>query len=171
MKRSEQNTEGMQKVADLVEDIGVGMLTWADDSGTLTSRPMVPQEMDADGALWFFARLSSHRLAAQGKVNLAFARPDQATYVSISGRADWVENREKIESLWTDRAQPWFPAGPQDPDLSLLRVDVDDAEFWDVDSSQMVRMGMPRAAAMGGEPVGLGDTGKVANPKFPAALV
>lgn len=171
MQRSPQNTEGMETVARLIEDIGVAMLTWPDENGTLTSRPMMPLEMDADGALWFFIRSSPEHLDAEGKVNLSFAQPDRASYVSVSGRAALVHDRERIERLWTALARPWFPGGKDDPVLTLLRVDVDDAEFWDASTSKMVRMARLAASVARGAPAGLGDAGKVTNPKFPSAVV
>ncbi|MBP7567313.1 MAG: pyridoxamine 5'-phosphate oxidase family protein [Burkholderiaceae bacterium] len=171
MQRSPQNTEGMERVAQLIDEIGVAMLTWADEGGALTSRPMMPLAMDEDGALWFFIRSSTAHLDAEGRVNLAFAQPDRAAYVSVSGRAALVDHRERIDRLWTALARPWFPEGKDDPLLTLLRVDVDDAEFWDASSSKMVRMARLAASVASGAPAGLGDTGKVTNPRFPSAVV
>lgn len=171
MKRSKQNTDGMEKIAELVDEIGVAMLTFADDSGTLTSRPMMALEMDAEGSLWFFTRPTPGKVEAQGKVNLAFARPDRASYVSISGRAVLLKDRAKIDELWSPMAKPWFPEGKDDPDLTLLRVDVDDAEYWDSNSSKMVRLLAMAVSAASGKPVGMGDNGKVSNPQFPSAVV
>lgn len=167
MKRAEQQTEGMQKIADLIDQIGVGMLTWDDGTGRLSSRPMLPLEMDADGSLWYFTRLTPDKEAAQGRVNIAFARPDSASYVSVSGRATLLQDHEKIVSLWSALAEPWFPEGPEDPSLTLLRVDVDDAEFWDASTKCMVRTPYraPISAQLDAE------NGKVLNPQFPAAVV
>lgn len=171
MQRNAQNTEGMEKVAELIDEIGVGMLTWVDDAGALTSRPMMPLEMDEDGAIWFFIRSSTAHLDAEGRVNLAFAQPDRAAYVSVSGRAALVHDHDRIDRLWTALALPWFPEGKDDPLLTLLRVDVDDAEFWDASSSTMIRMARLAAAVAGGAQAAGGETGKVTNPKFPSAVV
>lgn len=155
MKRARQHTDGMEKIAELIETIGVGMLTWDDGTGRLSSRPMIPLEMDADGCLWYFTRDTPDKEAAQGRVNVAFARPDSSSYVSVTGRAALMQDAGRAEELWTDLAGHWFPAGPSDPSLLLLRVDVDDAQFWDASDHCMVEA----------------ETGKVLNPQFPAAVV
>jgi general stress protein 26 len=171
MKRAVQHTAGMQKIADLIGGIAVGMLTWADETGRLSSRPMMTLEMDADGSLWYFTRRTEGKADAQGKVNVAFARPDDASYVSVSGRATLVEDAGKVKELWHPAAQPWFPDGPEDSSLALLRVDVDDAEYWDASSSTMVRLTAQAMAGPNVDAPGLGDTGKVLNPQFPSAVV
>ena len=51
------------KLWEIVRDIPVALLT-TDDHGTLRSRPMVAQQANFDGTLWFFTRRSSHGVAA-----------------------------------------------------------------------------------------------------------
>jgi len=33
----------------------------------------------------------------------------------------------------------WFPGGPEDPSLGLLRVKVQRGDYWDVESSKLVQ--------------------------------
>jgi general stress protein 26 len=40
-----------------------------------------------------------------------------------------------IDKLWNNPVEAWFPGGKQDPNLALLRVDIDDAELWETDMS------------------------------------
>jgi hypothetical protein len=37
----------------------------------------------------------------------------------------------KAKELWDPNYQTWFPAGPTDPHLALIRVRVERAEYWD----------------------------------------
>ena len=168
MKKATQISEGMQKVVDLIDGIGPGMLTTPDSHGVLTSRPMMPLEVDANGSIWFFTKPSTEKQAPAGKVNLAFADPASAKYVSISGGSTLIYDRARIEELWTPAAKPWFPEGKEDPSLALLRVDVDDAEYWDSNSSRMVRALAMAASAVSGKPVGMGENRTVHNPVAPA---
>ena len=88
MKVHTQESEDLQKIADLVADIGVGMMTMQDNAtGELHSRPMMPLEIDDELAVLFFTRESSLYGYALDRVNLAFADPDHASYVSIVGRS------------------------------------------------------------------------------------
>jgi hypothetical protein len=42
-----------------------------------------------------------------------------------------VSDSKKVEDLWDPSYQRWFPGGPSDPGLALIRVRVERAEYWD----------------------------------------
>mgnify|MGYP002777676407 CR=1 FL=1 len=153
METKEQKNPGMEKVRDLIGSIKIGMLTTQDSAGRLVSRPMAVMQMDEEGSLWFFTRDDSaktEQVARDYHVNVAFAHPDDASYVSVSGTAREIHDRAKIDELWSPAAKPWFPEGKDDPSLSLLQVRTDTAEYWDSTSSRMVRLfEMARAALTG----------------------
>ena len=69
------------------------------------------------------------------KVNVSFADPDNQHYVSITGKAQLVRDRNKIDELWRPEFKMWFPEGKEDPDIALLRVNLEKAEYWDSPSS------------------------------------
>ncbi len=119
------------------------MLTTLSEDGRLHSRPMTIQELAADGKLWFFTNLDSEKvIEAQHKpwVNLAYTNEGSSLYVSVSGRAQLVKDREKIKELWNPMVAAYFPNGVDDPQLALLSVDVDDAEVWESPSAAPVRL-------------------------------
>ena len=64
-------------------------------------------------------------------VGLSYAAPDKDLYLSVSGRAKLVHDRSKAEELWNVFAEAWFPDGVEDPNLALLRVDVEHAHYWE----------------------------------------
>ena len=68
-------------------------------------------------------------------VNVSFADPKDQRYVSISGTAELVRDRGKIEELWKPEFKIWFPKGTDDPDIALLRINLKKAEYWDSPSS------------------------------------
>ena len=163
MKKAIQLNPGMDKVATLIGDIGSGMLTTPNLQGVLASRPMMPLEMDAQGSIWFFTRPSGEKEADGAHLNLSFAKPSDATYVSITGRSTLVYDRARIDELWSAMAKPWFPEGKDDPHLALLRVDVDSAEYWDSSASKMVRLWAMATAAVSGKQADLGENAVVTN--------
>jgi general stress protein 26 len=71
---------------------------------------------------------------------VSYADPTDHRYVSVSGRASLVRDREKIEELWNPDCEAWFPQGIDDPQLALLRVDATKAEYWDFESSTMLQL-------------------------------
>jgi general stress protein 26 len=124
----------IRKLGELIQDIRTCMLTTVDEDGYPHSRPMVTQQIEFDGDLWFFSGKSTHKsaeVARKQKVCVSFADIDKQHYVSASGTAELVDDRAKAKELWHDAYKPWFPKGLDDPDLVLLKVKVDKAEYWD----------------------------------------
>jgi general stress protein 26 len=129
----------LEKLRELVKDIDFCMLTTVDEGGDLHSRPMSSNgDIDTNGDIWFFTNASSHKVSEISelpKVNVSFADPDNQRYVSVSGAAQVVRDREKIEELWRPEFKIWFPKGKDDPEIALLRVSLEKAEYWDSPSS------------------------------------
>jgi len=125
----------LEKLRELVKDIDFCMLTTVDEGGDLHSRPMSANgDIDADGDIWFFTNASSHKVSEiekLPKVNVSFADPDNQRYVSVSGTAQLVRDRAKIDELWRPEFKIWFPKGKDDPEVALLRIALEKAEYWD----------------------------------------
>ncbi len=149
----ESREKDIQKLGELIKDIRIAMLTTADADGSLRSRPMATPKQAFDGTLWFFTRASSPKVdevEQAHEVNLSYAAPDSNTYLSVSGTAQLVRDQEKAKELWNPLLKAWFPQGLEDPDLALLRVSVEKAEYWDSPSSTMVQIaGFVKAIATG----------------------
>lgn len=151
-----QTKPELSHICELIESIPVVMLTTFDNHGALVSQPMVPLEMDAQGALWFFTDLRSEKMEHLQVLNLGFVDAERATYVSISGHGEIHDDREEMQRLWTPMARPWFPDGVESTHLGLLKIVPHEAEYWDVPHSRMVRLVAMAASAVVGRPVGLG---------------
>jgi general stress protein 26 len=133
------------KIAELIKDVRICMLTTAEGDGTLRSRPMATQELKGgfDGVLWFFTEIDSGKVdevERERHVNLAYSKPGDQVYVSISGNARVVRDRAKAAELWTPFLKAWFPKGLEDPQLALLRVEATEAEYWEAPHGAVVRV-------------------------------
>ncbi len=141
------------KLFALIKDIKFTMMTTAMPDGSLRSRPMANQADGFDGTLWFFTDDHSpkvHEILEDTHVNLSYANPAKNDYVSISGRATLVKDKAKAKALWNPMYKAWFPEGLDDPHLGLIRVDVDQAEYWDSPNSRMVQLaGFVKAVVTG----------------------
>lgn len=130
-----EHNEDLQKLRKLVKDIDFAMLTTVDTDGTLHSRPMSTNgDVEFDGDLWFFTYHHSHKveeITRNPQVNVSFAKPDDQAYVSITGRAQLVRDQAMIDRLWKPSLKAWFPNGKDDPNIALLKVECEKAEFWD----------------------------------------
>ena len=147
------HNDDLKKLGDELKGIKVAMMTTAESDGTLRSRPMATQDMDAAGDLWFFTGADSPKVdevERDQNVNLGYVKEDDNRYVSVSGVARLVRDQQKIEELWTPALKAWFPQGLDDPDLALLKVHVTQAEYWDAPSSAVVTIvGVAKALATG----------------------
>jgi general stress protein 26 len=164
MEIDEQHNAALAKVAEMVGEAKFAMLTTLEKDGTLRSRPMATMQLDGEGNLWFFTSLSSSKIAEarpDQQVNLSYSRTDKQDYLSVSGAAELVHDKEKIQALWSPWVKPWFPKGPGDPDLALLKVSIMEAEYWDAPDSATARAyGLVKALATG-ETDALGEHGKL----------
>lgn len=130
-----------EKIWSLIKEARVAMLT-SDDEGRLRSRPMVASQKNFDdGCLWFFTRRDSPKtdqVEHDHQVNAAYASAPDNSFVSLCGSASLVFDRAQIDAHWNDMLKAWFPDGKDDPNIALLKVDVDQAEYWDSPGSRMV---------------------------------
>jgi general stress protein 26 len=125
-------TEPTEKVAELAKDIRVAMLTTIDDAGHYVSRPMAQQEVEFDGDLWFIAERRSRKVAQiRSRPAVGVTLTSNDTWISISGTAEIVDDREKLHELWNGWVGSWFPQGPDDPGVVLIKVSGETAEYWD----------------------------------------
>jgi general stress protein 26 len=153
------NTDARQKLWRMIRDIRVAMLT-SEDGDVLRSRPMVASQHDFDGTLWFFTRVSSHKVqevAADDRVAISYAEPAKQNFVSLSGHATLQRDPALIEQHWSEPLRTWFPKGTKDPEIALLRVDVDEGEYWDAPSAMMVHVYGYAKAVLTGTPPRPGD--------------
>ena len=60
-----------------------------------------------------------------------------------------LRDPDKARELWTQRLKPQFPSSLEDPDLGLLEITVEQAEYWDVPASRMERLFGLTAAGKG----------------------
>jgi len=153
-KTNQNDTQDdIKKLGELIDDIDIAMLTTVDDDGTLRSRPMVTQDLEFDGDLWFFTgadTAKAYEVRREQQVNVSYADPDDQRYVSVSGQAQLVRDREKMEELWNPVYKAWFPDGLDDPNLVLLKIHVEKAEYWDSPNGVVVQLaGFAKALVTG----------------------
>ncbi|MES3037661.1 MAG: pyridoxamine 5'-phosphate oxidase family protein, partial [Bdellovibrionota bacterium] len=76
----------IKKLGEMIKGIKIAMLTTVDMDGNLYSRPMMTQEAEFDGTIWFFTSRSSGKIYSMRNdvhVNLSYANTEDNRYVSI----------------------------------------------------------------------------------------
>jgi general stress protein 26 len=124
----------LEKLRELIKGQHIAMLTTRGEDGRLFSRPLGTAGIEKDGDLWFATGHDSEKvreIEANPQVNVAYASKDDNTYVSISGRASVHRDRESIDRHWTPGMGIYFRDGKDDPDVCMLRIEAESAEYWD----------------------------------------
>ncbi|WP_040339219.1 pyridoxamine 5'-phosphate oxidase family protein [Candidatus Blastococcus massiliensis] len=151
-----------RKVAELLKGERFGFLTTITMDGRLTSRPMTLQEVEFDGDLWFFAERDSHpveHIRASPEVNVGVG--SGGTWVSLTGEAVVVEDAAKKRELWNSAVGAWFPQGPDDDSVVLIKVQADSAEYWDSPGGRLATAFSFVKAKVTGDRIDAGENEKV----------
>jgi general stress protein 26 len=147
------DAETLKRFAELVKDIKFAMLTTVTSDGSMRSRPMATMDTEFDGDLWFFTDDDSGKIdeiTGEHQVCVSYAEPSKQKYVSVSGLASIVRDKQRARELWSPALKAWFPRGVDDPHLAMIRVRTHTAEYWDSPSSKMVQLfGFAKAVVTG----------------------
>lgn len=165
MSKEMTREDKLKKLREIVKAVDICMLTTVDEQGDLHSRPMSNnREVEFDGDLWFFTYGASHKVDEIGrvpKVNASFADTDAQQYASVTGRAEIVRDRGKIKQLWKPQLRAWFPEGVETPDIALLKVTAERAEYWDGSQSVMAHAVSFVGSLVTGKPAQFGENEKL----------
>jgi general stress protein 26 len=156
--------EGKEKIGKLIKDVRICMLTTAASDGTFDSRPMATQETDFDGTVYFLTGNESGKVIEienDAHVSLLYSDPSNHNYVAAKGKAQISYDKAKIHELWNPMFKAWFPEGEDDPNIAVLKVEVDEAQYWQASSSKLVFGLKYLARAVTGGSVDVGEQGKV----------
>jgi general stress protein 26 len=121
------------KVLDLIRQIRVALLTTLDRDGALHTRPVQTLRVEADGTLWFFTDVRSGKadeVRADMRVSLGYADTAAHRYVAVSGVGTVRRDPGRAQELWQVEQLAYYPEGPTDARLGLLRVRMERAEYW-----------------------------------------
>ena len=124
-------TDSQQKLIELMKDMPIGMMTTYGPGGP-RSIPMARQEVEPDAEMWFIAARDTKHVAdiqVEPRVSLTFS--SRASWVALTGTAEVVDDDAKLKELWNTFAEAWLPGGPEDPNAVLIKVSVEEGEYWD----------------------------------------
>ncbi|HRO43195.1 MAG TPA: pyridoxamine 5'-phosphate oxidase family protein [Flavipsychrobacter sp.] len=156
--------DAIEKMKKMVEDVNTCMFCTDIEQLPFPTRPMATQKVDDEGNFWFLSSKTSnkeHEIKDNSKVQLIYAHPHQYEFMSVYGVATSFYDRGKIEELWTPIAKTWFPEGKDDPNLTLIKVSVNEAYYWDTKHGKLVSLFKIVAGAMGGSVDDGGVEGKM----------
>lgn len=155
--------DNVDRVWDIIEEVSICMVTTV-AAQALRSRPMhALADREAD-CIWFITDTrgaKDEEIAANPQVCLGFADVADNTYLSVTGHAEMMRNTALADELWSGEAQAWWPKGPTDPTVRVLRVVPEQAEYWDRRGNSVTVALNLAAARLTGQRPDLGESKKV----------
>lgn len=130
MTQTMTSDEAVETIRKLIKGIDTAMLTTVSEEG-LVSRPMKTQDVEFDGDLLFLSKKDTdkyHELLQNRQVNVTYAGK---SYVSIRGEAELLQDTDKIKELWNPVYEKMLETTYDDPNLILIKVNAEAAEYWD----------------------------------------
>ena len=135
-------TPDMRVIGEIIDSATICMLTTRNHAGGLCSRPMYTQEADENGNLWFFTSTSSHLVSEirnNHDVQITYSSGKEK-FISASAKAFEVFDRARMQELWSPLMNAWFPEEIDTPELVLLRLELQDVEYWVTPSSPVTKV-------------------------------
>ena len=117
--------EQLDTLQAMVKDIKYTMMTTRTSENHLHSCPM--------REIWFIAHNPSEtidNINNDAQVNLAYVSQDNKKYLSITGKAELVDDKDKLDELWSVTYNAYFEKGKEDPTVQLIKVIPHGAEYW-----------------------------------------
>lgn len=121
------------KLHGLLNSLDTVMLITMGGPAGCHGRPMQVARLDENSDLWFFVSLDSatvREIEADPRVQI-HGQGKSPTHVVLVGHATLVVDRSTIREAWKPTFKVWFPEGADDPNIALLHVKGEHAEFWD----------------------------------------
>ncbi|MBX3390695.1 MAG: pyridoxamine 5'-phosphate oxidase family protein [Phycisphaeraceae bacterium] len=148
----------LRQLAELIQHIRVAMMTTFPTRPTQPfchTRPMYTQRIDPgtfNGELLFVTDDHTGKvreIANEDRVQITYADSSHNRFVSVLGRAMTERNPTKVRELWSYLLKAWWPAGPDDPSIAIIRVRIEFAEFWDGPSNGLFTLRILRSLVTG----------------------
>ena len=143
------------KIREMVKDVKYAMMTTVTSEGHLHGCPMTTSETSLGAKeIWFIGDKTSESVAnikSNPQVNLSYVCQQDKDYVSINGKAELVEDQDKLDELWSPVYNAFYENGKEDPNVQLIKVVPNGAEYWISGNSVVNAVKMAAAAVQDGK--------------------
>jgi general stress protein 26 len=150
----------------LINDIPVAMVVTHDGQGQdMRARPMAMRPVREEGAIYFLTDVDAPKareIRGDETVCLALADNKRQKYVSITGHAEIIDDRDRVKEIWSIYDKAFWP-DKNDPRIRILRVTPESAEFWEGAGTVVTAVKLVAAIASG-ERMNLGSNEKIGFP-------
>lgn len=154
--------EGIKKLQELGKGVDVCMFCTDLGNAPFQTRPMSTQEVDDQGNFWFLSDRKSDKnfeIKQDDKVQLLYGSVPDNHYLNVFGTAYVYRDQNKIDELYSPMVKAWFDKN--DPDLTIIRVQPQDAYYWDTKHGKVVSLIKIAVATVTGKKMDDSIEGKV----------
>ena len=102
------------------------------------ARPMTAQVEKERGPIWFFTVTDNgivQQLEHGNRAIATFTSKGHDLFATVHGRLSVDTDPAVVDRLWNRFVAAWYEGGRDDPKLTLLRLDAQQAEIWEDASS------------------------------------
>lgn len=157
--------EAIKKLKELTKDINICLFCTDIQNGKgATARPMATQQSDEDDYLWFLSPRSSEKnreIDMDDNVQLFYSDTNKSSFITFTGKASIVFDKDKIDELWNPLFKTWFQGGKDDPEISLIRVEPVEGAYWDSKGNRAINFIKMLASTVVGKDLVDGEEGKL----------
>lgn len=131
----------LEKLRGLISGFSTVMLTTMAEPTGGHVPPMPVGRVDENTDLWLFTSRDSAKvleIEVDARVGV-HGQNGGTSCVVIAARATVVDDRAITHEIWKPSFKAWFPAGADDPNIVLLHVTGEQAEYWDNTGASSLR--------------------------------
>lgn len=157
------NEEARKKIKELAEGIDFTMMATNLKSEPFHVIPMSTKEVDEAGNIWFLSNKNSEHnknIEKENKTHLIYSNKGNFEFLSVYGRATISTDRNRIKELYGSGDDAWFD-GVDDPNITALKIQPDDAHYWDTKNGKVISLLKMVGGAITGNEPDLGHEGKL----------
>jgi general stress protein 26 len=166
------NQDITDRIWKIAEKVGVCMLT-TQFQGGMRARPLEARPDRSQNLIFFVTDARSakdHEVRAAPDVGVVFIDPKANAFLSLTGRAQVLTDVDKASALWRKTDDVWWPDGPTDTNVRVLKFTPITAELWDGPASSVVTAYEFAKSLLTGVEPNLGEnrklTAKIRSSKF-----
>ncbi|RJL72818.1 pyridoxamine 5'-phosphate oxidase family protein [Acinetobacter radioresistens] len=138
--------ENREKLWELIKNVRFAMISHQTETHEIHAQPMTmlnSERMDEDQNVYFILKDTNDIVqaveAGRNQFGLAFSKPSDDIYVSISAHGEISTDRALIDKLWNPWAENWFD-GKDDPSVRVLVAKAVSAEYWNVTDNKVTHL-------------------------------
>jgi general stress protein 26 len=151
--KSLTHVAAIQKMQEMFSDGQILIFCSGLGKFPVDATPMSTQSVDDAGNVWFFSSKDSGRnenLKKDPRSQLIYSNPSDMDFMSIHGKSEVMIDTKKAEEMWSKHVEVWFPEGPGDSNLTIIKFIPLEGYYWDTKHGKMISMAKWAAAMLTG---------------------